>query len=454
MGTLGLSGLASGVDTGGIVEKLMAIERQSLSRISLSKQRAQARQTGLKDVSAKLSALKSAAAELRGGSLWANVQKLTSSDTTRIGIERLSDSAPGTFSLEVQRLATSTQKTYAYTAANGPSTMDVGGVTVNVAGKATVSEVVTSINGTAGVPVYATNVNGQLVLTSKATGGGTASDFTVTASQLVEDTAKAVAGGDARYTLNGVLRTSASNVVEDAIPGSRLTLKALTASPVTVTVGPAGVDADAVKAKLKTFVEAYNAVVTLTREKLTERFDPKSQTISGQTKGQLYGDPGLNSMLSGLRSAVSEVVAGNPEATDALADLGISTGKTTGGAATPDSVAGKLVFDEAKFTSTMSADPEAVKRLMGAISGVAGISQRIEDLVARQVGTSALLPGRVKSADDEIRRLDSRYADMEKRLATKEKRLLAQFAAMESALQASQTQSAWLSGQLAGLSNS
>ena len=451
MGTLGLSGLASGVDTGGIVDKLMAIERQSLNRISLAKQRAQARQTGLKDITAKLTALKSAAAELRGTNLWSNVQKIASTDTTRVGIERMSDSAPGTFSFSVEQLAKPTQKTYTYAPRNQNSTIDIGGVSVAVAAQAPIADVVAAINATANVPVYATNVNGQLVFTSKATGAGTASDFAVTSNLVTEDAAKAVLGRDAAYTIDGQARTSATNVVEDAIPGSRLTLKALTAAPVTVTVGVAGVDADAVKAKLKSFVEAYNAVVTLTREKVMEKTDPKSQTTSGLTKGQLFGDPGLTSMLAGMRTAVSELVAGNPDATDALADLGISTGKTTGGAATADSIAGKLVFDEAKFTSAMTADPTAVKQLLGAVSGVAGLAQRFEGLVDRQVGTSALLNGRVKSADDEIRRLDSRYTDMEKRLGLKEKRLLAQFAAMESALQASQTQQSWLSGQLASM---
>ena len=41
----------------------------------------------------------------------------------------------------------------------------------------------------------------------------------------------------------------------------------------------------------------------------------------------------------------------------------------------------------------------------------------------------------------------------ETRLQAKEKRLKAQFAAMETALLNSQTQSAWLSGQLSSLSN-
>jgi len=446
---IGLSGLASGVDTGGIVDKLMAIERQGLSRIALSKQRVQARQTGLKDVQAKLAALKSAATELRAASTWANTQTLTSSDSTRVGVERMTDSAPGTFSLAVSQLARGTQKTYSYTSQSGPSTLTIAGVPVSLASRATVDQAVASINGTANIGVIATNVSGQIVLSSKATGA--ASGFTVSGTVVVEDTAKAVAGRDANYTVDGQARTSATNVVEDAIPGTRLTLKALTASPVTVTLGTAGMDQTALKAKIKTFVEAYNAVVATTREKVLEKTDPKSTTAIGQTRGQLFGDPGLTSMLAGLRTAMTDLVTGNPTTTDALADLGISTGKSTGGTASGTSLEGKLVIDDAKLTAAIAADPSAVKRLLGGESGVAGFAQRVEGLVDRQVGVSSLLDGRIKSADVEIGRIDKRYADTEQRLGQREARLRAQFAAMESALQASQTQQSWLTGQLNAL---
>ena len=57
-------------------------------------------------------------------------------------------------------------------------------------------------------------------------------------------------------------------MVENAIPGVRLTLKGVTTAPATVTVTEPALDRDAIKSKVKAFVDAYNAVVDTTRSKL------------------------------------------------------------------------------------------------------------------------------------------------------------------------------------------
>ena len=51
----------------------------------------------------------------------------------------------------------------------------------------------------------------------------------------------------------------ATNIVDDAIPGVKLTLKGVTAAPASVTVGAPAVDREEVKTKVKAFVDAYNA---------------------------------------------------------------------------------------------------------------------------------------------------------------------------------------------------
>lgn len=449
-GLLGLSGLASGVDTNGIVDKLMAIERQSLSSITLSKQKVQARQAGLKDIMARVSALKSATADLRSLNLWDKQQTVSTSDSSLVGVTRVGPTQVGSFQVAVQQLARGTQRTFNYTQSNGNSTLTIGGVAINVAGKSTVDQVVSSINSNTSVGVFAANVGGQLVLSSKTTGAGAASDFTVSGSTVVEDTTKTQLGLDAKYTINGSAGTATTNVVTDGLSGAQLTLKAVTVSPVTITASAYGADKDAIKAKLKTFIDAYNGVVQLTRDKVTEPTDHKATTAAGQLKGQLFGDTGLLSMLNGLRSAVGGVVAGNAATSDELADLGISTGKATGGQSTPDSVAGKLVLDEDKLAAAL-ADPAALQRFIGAVSGVSGLAQRVEAAADQYAGSGSLLQMRVTSADSEIRRIDDRYSVAERRINAKETRLREQFAAMEKAMMASQNQGNWLSGQLAAL---
>ena len=79
----GLSGLASGVDTSSIVDKLIAIERQQNARLGLRKSAAQARQTGLKDIATKLNALKTAAQDLASASTWVATQTVSAMLTSR-----------------------------------------------------------------------------------------------------------------------------------------------------------------------------------------------------------------------------------------------------------------------------------------------------------------------------------------------------------------------------------
>jgi flagellar hook-associated protein 2 len=462
MGVLGLSGLASGVDTDTLVTKLMQIERQGLSRISLNQARVQARQAGLKDISAKLSGLKDATAALRDATLWSNVQTVASTDSSKVGVERTADALPGNYSVSVQQLATPTEKTFNYTAPptgnilnpGTNKTLTINGVDITLTPGMTAAQAASAINtaanGNATIGVFAAaNASGQLILQSKATGAGPASDFTVSSTQTSEDTTKQKLGVDAMYTVDGVAHTSSTNVVSDGIPGLKLTLKAVTTANVGISATAPTLDKAAVKTKLKAFIEAYNGVVTLTRAKLTEDVDTKATTISAATKGQLAGDLQLTSMLTGMRRAVTDPMAGNAAALDEFAEMGISTGKSTGINPGPDSIQGKLVLDEGKLDALLAGDTNALKRLVGAEPGTPGIAQRLEAIVDNQIGTGKLFDGRLKSEDSELKRLGETLTRASGRIDQREKRLRAQFAAMESALQASQTQQSWLAGQIA-----
>ncbi|HEX8101406.1 MAG TPA: flagellar filament capping protein FliD [Solirubrobacteraceae bacterium] len=457
MAGLALSGLASGVDTSSIVEQLMAIERQPLARLKLNQSRLQTRDSGLKDIQSKLNAFKAAATALKDSSLWAFKQTVDSTDSKLVSGQLTSGAGVGTTTISVLGVASSTQKNYDYTPSAGLQTLTItpqwgaSAFSVDVGANATVDDVAAAINGRADTPVFAAVVTPaaggppELVLSSRTTGAGSASNFTISSSavgQFVASTSKA--GTDTRYRLNGstTTLTSPTNEIENAIPGVKLTVKGVTTTALSITVGAGTLDKDAVKAKLKSFVEAYNAVVVVTRGKLTDKSVPNATTTTDAIKGQLFGDTGLTSMLSAMRMGVSDAVAGNPAATDALADLGITTGAIGSG---KSASSGSLSFDEAKFDALFASDPDAVRTLLG------GVATRFEGLVNAQTGTNGALTLRLKSSDDEQRRITDAMTRSETRLAAKEKRLKAQFAAMEKALQASQTQQSWLSGQLASL---
>lgn len=433
MSPLALGGLASGMDTDAIITQLMAVEGQSKTRLQLADTRASARQTGLRDLASKLGALRDAANALKSAGTWTDVQRLASSDPARIGVRATGGAAPGARVIEVTALAVTAQHAFTYTSSASPQTITIGDFSLAVDPDSTISTVAAAINDRDDAPVSAVVAGGKLVLTSRT--GGQDGDFTVDANPLLaEDPVYARAGSDAAYLLDGVPKTSTSNVITDAILGVELTLKATTSGPVSLTVSDPAPDQDAIKAKVTAFVSAYNSAVEFIRGKLAEEKVKNPTTTTEATKGLFRGDTMLTSVLSSMRLGIGD-----------LSQYGISTGAASGSATfSADAVAGKLKIDDAKLTAAL-ADPDAMRAVFD------GLGQRVSDVVTPVAGagvTSAL-----DSVASERKRIADAIARTDVRLADREKRLRAQFAAMESALAASQAAQAQMAAQLAGLSN-
>ena len=455
MAGLSLSGLASGVDTSSIVEQLMALERQSITRLGYRQSAVTGQQTALKDIASKLSALKSAAADLSASGTWKQTQAAESSDA-RVAVAMTGGAGIGGHTIQVDRLASSMQRGFEFTPAAGTITIaytdQAEPKTINLTVEAddTLQQVADSINAKSAGPVVAAivkNADGEerLVLSSRIT--GSKSDFSVTAPGILDaDAAYTTADKtklDALYSLDGGTATpSETNVLENLLPGLRVTLKGVTSAPATVSVTEPTLDRDAVKGKVKAFVDAYNAVVDTTNAKLGEKkvANPASAFQAGL--GGLHADPGMRGMLSSLRAEMTEIVAG--AGINDLADLGISVPKANG-SSSADGRAGRLVIDDAKLTQALESDWTAVSGYFE------DFSKTVDAFVKKQTGGSGVIDERLKSSTRNLDRIQDQIDQTNERLDKKEERMKAQFAAMELALQNSQTQQAWLSGQLAAL---
>jgi flagellar hook-associated protein 2 len=449
----GLSGLASGVDTSTVVDQLMALERQPLVKKERQQRLAESRQAALRDIATRMRNLKVAGADLRSAALWAPKQAVESSDATKTSARWTAGAGAGSYELDVTQLARAEQRTFAYTAGAADSTLTVNGRDYAVTAGATTQSVVDQVNNDSASTVFASKVGEKIVLSSKETGAA----YTITAASTApgaewsEDVTKQRVGLDAGYSIDGVLQApSAKNVVTDAIVGVELTFK--TKGVTTVSVGGPSVDKDQVKAKVRAFVEQYNSTVDFVRSKLTEKKVVTPETDADRLKGMLKSDPLLSAVVGRLRSTMTETLAGNPAAMDQLIELGISTGASSAaGTVSADALAGKLVLDETKLDQALTGDLASAKRLLAGDGVVAGLGQRIEDLVKPNTDTGGALDERIKTLDGEVSRIRGAMADIDRRLASKEKRLRAQFATMERALAASQTQQATLASQLASL---
>jgi|tagenome__1003787_1003787.scaffolds.fasta_scaffold20826254_1 flagellar hook-associated protein 2 len=457
--TQSISGLSSGIDTATIIDQLMSIESQPQTRLKTQVTVSAARKSVLSDIQTRLKNLQLAAQDLKSVSLWANKQTVDINDPTKAAVSLNGSAGTGTYSVEASKLARGAQRWYAFTQSasdetitysNGDSTTITAGSDINAAAA--------TINSDANAPVYASavtdaNTGTQYLVFSSRKTGLTQGAFTAsgTGTLLAEDGSRYVASDDASYTVNGVAKSSPNNVITDGIPGVTLTLKTTipTGSPVTISVGAPGPDTTAITAKMKAFVDQYNSTLDFVRSKLDEKKVANPQTVADQQKGLLNGDTMLEGILSQLRIAMTATYApGNPTTLDQMGEIGVSTGGPSSGALNADAIEGKLVFDTAKFSAALTSDPNSVKNLM---SGTSGFGVALDNLLAPTLQAGGTMASRLTSEDTKQKDLNDRIAAMQVLLDKKQETLKAQFTAMETALQASQAQGQWLTGQLNAL---
>jgi flagellar hook-associated protein 2 len=473
MAGISLTGMASGLDTDAIISQLMALEQNKVTAVQMRQVKIQAHKDDLNSIKTKLDAFKSAAAALSDSATWKATQSTSSADPTKLDVTLLGGAGIGGHTLQIDKLASSAQHGFTYTASATAGSFDLyfgadpnaptaSKVTIAVGANATASDVATAINANEGAPVYAAVIkdasnNERIVLSARKT--GQSSDFTIDSaamgagSSMVEDPTYSRTGTtlNAAYRLDDdvVARTSETNIIENAVPGVRLTLKGVTSSPLSVTTTSAAIDTAGVTKKVQALVDAYNAVVSATRTEITEKSDPKATTSSGLKLGTLFGDSGMSSMLSQIKTQMTQVVSGL--GLTSLADLGITIPKSTGGTPTQEAKDGKLTFDSTAFATTLNADYTKVRDLFAGKGATKGFSGLISDWVGTQTGTSGVLTGRMASDDTVLKDFTSQIDRLNVRMTSTQARLKAQFSAMEAALNQSQTQQAWLTSQINSL---
>ena len=273
----------------------------------------------------------------------------------------------------------------------------------------------------------------RLLLTSAKTGAASAMTLTVDgtldgrlASAAMTET---VAASDAEYRINGLELTSATNALNELIPGVSLTLRRVTEDPdgVTIAVEP---DSERLAGKLSTLVEAYNALVDVIAA--TGRID-----VAGGNNGPLVGNAALRSLqsrISGLFSAT--VPMEEPAQFGSLLELGFRT-----------DVSGKASLDAARLDSALASNDEDVARL------IAQFSTNLAETLDRFAGSTGLLANRSAGLTDELRDVATQRTALNARMVLVEERLRKQFAALDTLVSQFQRTSGFLTDQLASLAN-
>lgn len=389
---------SSGLDVNGIVQQLMAVERQSVNKLNKTEASYQAKLSAFGQIKGALSAFQAA---VQGISLASKFQALTatSSDPTIFTATTASTAVAGSYSLDVLSLAQS-QKLVAAgqtstTAAIGTGaattvTIDLGTIsggafnavtgtytgaayTSNGAGAKTITIDATnnSLQGmrdainAAGMGVTASIVNDgsgtpyRLTLSSNSTGASNSMKVTVTGDAAVsgllandpaavQNMSQTMAAQNANFKVNGVAISQNTNVVSNAIPGVTLTLNKLTTTPATLTVAS---DTAAITTAISGFVKAYNDLSA--QLKASSSYDPVAK------KGAiLQGDSTIRTLQTQLRSALSYPVTGisGTSALTNLTQIGITFQKD-----------GTLALDNAKLSTAMTSNFKDIANLFASV---------------------------------------------------------------------------------------
>lgn len=179
---ISFGGLASGIDTESIIQRILQLERRPIQRLLIQKGQLANRQTAVDQYKSLVGAVRSAAKELNLASTFRAV-KASSSDSTVATISASASALPGTYQLAVSQLAqahkiATSAQTDATTALGLSGTFLLNGKAVSVTANDSLTSIATKINE-AGAGVTASIINGGsgntfLTLTANKTGASRA----------------------------------------------------------------------------------------------------------------------------------------------------------------------------------------------------------------------------------------------------------------------------------------
>ena len=438
------------IDFNVVLNAIMQQESRPLTSLQSRQSALQSRVSGFGTLQTRVSTLESAAKALSTAGT-ATAYKATSSDALAVGVSAGSSAVAGRYDIVVNELARAQVTASASTAPDADTTviatggtLTLGTQTITISSSVTLKQLSDAINANADAPARASVVQSgtssfQLVLTSKSTGaanaftianaltGGTGLTFTDTdADNISGDSAldNAVQATNAQALINNILVTSASNTLDAAVPGSTVTL--YKKDPATTIVVDVAEDPSTLKAKLQTFISAFNDLTKFTSD--------QGLAAGRGDQGSIGRDPLLRQLRASLRGALgaSYAATGGPYAY--LAQIGVQATR-----------AGTLELNTAAFTEATKNGAADVGRLLAGSIATPGVLASIETLLTEYTETSGILKGVQEQLTTQISRLSGQIINMQDRLAIRRTALQQEFTAADAAMSRLKNQSGALS---------
>lgn len=456
-----ISGLTSGIDTSEIISELMSLERVSVDKIEIKQNKLSKKKEIYNDISGRLNNLKNIANGLKSDSDF-NLYKVSYTEQSVIQWSMADSVVPASYSVMVNNLATahtiSSDRQDSSSEALGltAGTIQINGVSVEIDELDSLTSIRDKINNSEGTGVRATIVDNVLRIQSVSTGAENVIELVDSSSILVDlgilngDLSiknELIAAGDASMTIDGQNITSSSNTITGVVDGA--TIQLLKAGSTDVTVER---DISAIAGKIKNFINQYNSAIDLIYSKVTEKRIYPVETESDMYAGLVNGDITLNNIRYTLNDLFANTVSGLEESFNSLSSIGITKSSFSSTGSNTDMLAGKLIVDDAKLNEAITGNFEAVRDIFTKNNGVEGLENedygigvRINNyLYAVTSNTGGILKSRSSGFEKEISMLEKQIETIEARLDAKEESLVRKFAAMESALNSSNTQISWI----------
>ena len=277
-------GINSNLDTGGIIDNLVTLQRQPITIVQAKRALEEAKLLSFQDLKNRLQSFKSVVNTLNTESRFLSTNGTfsnnSSTDTNKVAtLATTSSATSGTYSLVVNNLARETKllssgfESTASTVETGLLTLKVGSTTTKITidnSNNTLEGIRLAINNS-GANIHANFLNDgsasapvKLVISASKTGVDNAISVSL-ASQLfgagqqhAMTFTEAQTAQNASFVIDGVAVTKANNTVTDVISGATLQLES--AGSGIVTVSP---DEDAIKEKIQNYVDGFNEIMQL-----------------------------------------------------------------------------------------------------------------------------------------------------------------------------------------------
>ena len=475
MATFTSLGIGSGVDLNSMVTQLVALERAPLVSMQSAAKKLQTQVSSFGQIQSLFGTLQDASNKLSGNSLWTQ-GVATSADSTAVAVSGGAGAASGSYAVTVEALAGN--QTLASATPFAAADTLVGAGTLNItlgtwsAGQASFAAgAAPSINvdldntdtlqtardkinaANAGVTATLVTDTSGVRLALRSTASGAANGFTVVAtdSDGVHNDAAGIsafaydpgngstgmqfkqAAQNARAIVNGITVESASNEMSGVVEGLTLTLRKESTTAVNVSVNR---DTEAVSNAVKSFAEAYNALVKFISDQT--KYDATSKV-----GGPLQGDSAAGSLQGQLRAVLAQG-SGASAAFPRLSDVGLHVQRN-----------GTLTVDAAKLSSATANLAELKKAFANNDTTVAandGFARRYADLASQVLGVDGSLTTRNEGLRKLITKNSSDQAKVEDRATRLQSRLVAQYTALDANLSKLNALSSYVTQQLNSLS--